>query len=93
MRGGDIGMTDNYLVKSTVQVKLVSVPQHKSNKLYDSNKLKNREVQEAFNDSVNSRLSFQTPNSIEEQWQQWKNAVHYAAECSGICKRKERGMD
>ena len=68
MRGADIGLTDHYLVRSKVRVKLRKIAQYKSNRRFDCQKLKNPMVQEEFKAAVNSRLESEPLHNIEESW-------------------------
>ena len=79
LRGADIGLTDHYLVRSKIRVKLRKIPQHKSNRKFDCEKLKQLVYQEEFKAAVNSKLQSEPPHTVEESWCEWKNAVHDAA--------------
>ena len=79
MRGADIGLTDHYLVRSKLRVKLRRVSHHQNNRRFDSQKLKDPAFQEEFRAAVNTRLESEPPGNIEEDWCHLRNAIQDAA--------------
>ena len=79
LRGGDIGLTDHYLVRAKVKVKLSKTSNLQPPRLYDTRKLKNHSVRENFREAMEEKCQDLNGSLLESQWSEWKESVKQTA--------------
>ena len=79
LRGADIGLTDHYLVRGKIRVKLSKASHFKPLRLYDNSKLHNQEKREEFERTVERKCQRIEGVDLESNWTEWKQAVGEAA--------------
>ena len=79
-RGADIGLTDHYLVKAKLRLKLLKHVDSNPPRLYDIEKLKDDSISQLFQSSLESKLEEFPDNDVEVPWSIWRDAVRETAE-------------
>ena len=80
MRGADLGLTDHYLVRAKIRVKLKKQSRPSVIKVLDSNKLENDQVNVEFREEFQRRLGQdETTDDVNCSWRKFKDAVNESA--------------
>ena len=86
LRGADIGLTDHYLLRAKVRVKLSKASNTQPRRLYDTEKLQDPYIRETFRVSMEEKCqdvsvnTFESVNTLESQWSKWKDSLKQTAD-------------
>ena len=76
MRGADLGLTDHYLVRAKLRVKLKKHTSSSAAKILDSQRLGCEQVRAEFKEEVERRvLQTGTADGVEYSWKSFKDAL------------------
>ena len=68
LRIADIGVTDHYLVRGKIRVKLSKVSNSRPTRLYDTVKLEDERLQEEFRRDIDEKCHDLNKSDLELQW-------------------------
>ena len=79
LRGADIGLTDHYLVRAKIKVKMSKISNLQPSRLYDAKKLEDNRIRENFRETLEEKCQELDGDIIETQWSEWKESMKQTA--------------
>lgn len=79
LRGADIGLTDHYLVRAKIKVRMSKISNLQPPRLYDTKKLEDNRIRESFRETLEDKCQELDGDIIETQWSEWKESMKQTA--------------